>query len=54
MSQQPSSFIPMSLPSTEIVNTTLAQIVSLDHCVSAIVTTTTSKLRSVTGLTSSL
>jgi hypothetical protein len=36
--------MPMSLPSTETMNTTLAQIVSSDHCVSATVTTTTSKI----------
>jgi hypothetical protein len=39
-----SSFMPTSLPSTETMNTKMAQIVSLDHCVSAIVTIATSKL----------
>lgn len=49
-----SSVMPMSVPSTETLNTTLTPIVSSDHDVSAIVTATTNKPRSVTGSTSSL
>ena len=36
-----SSFMPMSLPSTETMNTTFAQIDSSNHGVSAIITTIT-------------